>query len=110
MLFRSADARGPTAGMIAGTAAFVLGLAVSGAAGSMSTVVAGRALQGLGSGAISAIGYAAIARAYPVETRPRMLALLSSAWVVPGLVGPAIAFGTFDQETGWTLGERSRRW
>lgn len=96
----AADSRGPTVPMIAGTAVFVAGLAVSGAAGSMPTVVAGRALQGLGSGAISAVSYAAIARAYPVEARPRMLALLSSAWVVPGLVGPAIA-GFVAEHVGW---------
>ena len=33
---------------------------------------------------LSAVAYASIARAYAVELQPRMLAILSSAWVVPG--------------------------
>jgi MFS family permease len=96
----AADARGPSLPMLVGAGAFCIGLVVSGLAGSMPTVVAGRAVQGLGSGAISAIGYAAIARAYPAFAHPRMLALLSSAWVVPGLVGPAIA-GVVADVAGW---------
>ena len=35
--------------------------------------------------------YVAIGRAYPDEIRPRMFAILSTAWVVPGLAGPAAA-------------------
>jgi MFS family permease len=54
-------------------------------------IVAGRALQGIGGGLLSAAAYAAIALAYSVELQPRMLATLSSAWVVPGLVGPGLA-------------------
>ncbi|MFM8409989.1 MAG: MFS transporter, partial [Alphaproteobacteria bacterium] len=95
-----ADARGPSLPMVAGAASFVVGLAIAGAAGSMPVVVVGRAVQGLGSGAISAVGYAAIARAYPAFAHPRMLALLSSAWVVPGLVGPVIA-GFVAEHAGW---------
>lgn len=96
----AADARGPSLPMLAGALAFCAGLLVSGFARSMATVVAGRAVQGLGSGAISAVGYAAISRAYPAFAHPRMLALLSSAWVVPGLVGPAIA-GVVADLAGW---------
>ncbi|MFM7735376.1 MAG: MFS transporter, partial [Alphaproteobacteria bacterium] len=95
-----ADARGPSLPMVAGAASFVVGLAIAGAAGSMPVVVVGRAVQGLGSGAISAVGYAAIARAYPAFAHPRMLALLSSAWVVPGLIGPVIA-GFVAEHAGW---------
>ena len=94
------DARGPALPLVAGTALFAVGLAISGMAASMPVVVAGRFIQGFGSGAISAIGYAAIGRAYPVDARPRMLALLSSAWVVPGLIGPALA-GLVSDHLGW---------
>jgi MFS family permease len=57
----------------------------------MPALVVGRSLQGLGAGAIPAIAYVAIGRSLPDRLRPRMFAILSSAWVVPGLFGPAIA-------------------
>jgi MFS family permease len=48
-------------------------------------------LQGLGAGVVPAVAYVAISRCYLEERRPRMFAVLSTAWVVPGLVGPAVA-------------------
>jgi MFS family permease len=53
--------------------------------------VAGRAVQGLGAGVVPAVAYVAISRCYPEQSRPRMFAVLSTAWVVPGLAGPGIA-------------------
>ncbi|MBA3260945.1 MAG: MFS transporter, partial [Thermoleophilaceae bacterium] len=41
-------------------------------------------------------------RAYPASVTPRMIALVSSAWVVPGLVGPALA--------GWVTDTIDWRW
>ena len=68
----------------------------------MGWVVAGRVMQGLGAGAISSITYVVIARGYAAEAQPRMIAVISSAWVVPGLVGPALA--------GWVAEVHSWRW
>ncbi len=76
-----------------GLTLFALGLAVGGAATSMPMLVVGRIMQGFGAGAIPAVGYAAIARGIPAALRPRMFAVLSSAWVIPGLVGPTAALG-----------------
>jgi len=56
----------------------------------MEVLIVGRALQGFGGGVIIAIAYVAIGRAYAAAARPRMLALNSTAWVVPGLIGPLI--------------------
>ncbi len=61
------------------------GLAVAGTAGSMPVLVVGRVVQGFGGGAVPATAYAAIGRAYPSHVRPTMFAILSTAWVVPGL-------------------------
>jgi MFS family permease len=77
--------------MLAGLALFALGLVIGGTAPNMAVLVAGRAVQGLGAGVVPAVAYVAISRCYPDESRPRMFAVLSTAWVVPGLVGPAIA-------------------
>src|SRR6201992_754527 len=77
--------------MLAGLALFALGLAVGGTAPDMAVLVAGRAVQGLGPGVVPAVAYGAISRCYPEQSRPRMFAVLSTAWVVPGLIGPGIA-------------------
>ena len=77
--------------MLAGLALFAVGLVVGGTAPDMTVLVAGRAVQGLGAGVVPAVAYVTISRCYPEESRPRMFAVLSTAWVVPGLIGPAIA-------------------
>ena len=77
--------------MLAGLALFALGLIIGGTAPDMAVLVAGRAVQGLGAGVVPAVAYVAISRCYPEESRPRMFAVLSTAWVVPGLIGPGIA-------------------
>jgi MFS family permease len=77
--------------MLAGLALFALGLVIGGTAPDMLVLVAGRAVQGLGAGVVPAVAYVAISRCYPEESRPRMFAVLSTAWVVPGLIGPSIA-------------------
>jgi MFS family permease len=77
--------------MLAGLALFSLGLIIGGTAPDMMVLVAGRAVQGLGAGVVPAVAYVAISRCYAEESRPRMFAVLSTAWVVPGLIGPGIA-------------------
>ncbi|HZG68426.1 MAG TPA: MFS transporter, partial [Herpetosiphonaceae bacterium] len=95
-----ADERGPIWPFAIGVVLFSAGLLVGGLAPSMPALIAGRALQGLGGGAISSIAYVAIGRGYPEGAKPRMLALSSTAWVVPGLVGPGIA-GIMAEALGW---------
>jgi MFS family permease len=77
--------------MLAGLALFAVGLVIGGTAPTMAILVAGRAVQGLGAGVVPAVAYVAISRGYPEGCRPRMFAVLSTAWVIPGLIGPAIA-------------------
>ncbi|WP_426572438.1 MFS transporter [Aquihabitans sp. McL0605] len=86
-----ADTRGLVLPYTVGLGLFSVGLVVGGGAASMPMLVAGRILQGFGAGAIPAIGYAAIGRGIPSPLRPKMFAVMSTAWVVPGLVGPSAA-------------------
>jgi MFS family permease len=86
-----ADRRGPAPPFVAGVLVFVTGLTIGGLAPSMLVLVLARGLQGLGAGAIPAVAYATIGRSYPESLRPRVFAVLSTAWVVPGLVGPAVS-------------------
>jgi MFS family permease len=95
-----ADRRGPGRALGIGVVLFAAGMLISGLADGMVQVIVGRAVQGFGSGAIGSVVYAAIARAYPASATPRMIALVSSAWVVPGLIGPALA-GFVSDAIGW---------
>ncbi len=88
---READRRGPALPFVAGVVLFGCGLAVAGLAPSMGVLVAGRVLQGLGAGAVPSVAYATIGRSLPEALRARMMAVLSTAWVAPGLAGPAIS-------------------
>jgi MFS family permease len=85
---------------LAGVVLFSGGLLVSGCAPTMQVIVGGRVLQGFGAGLLSTVAYAAIARAYALELQPRMLATLSSAWVIPGLVGPGLA-SVIAEQASW---------
>nr|WP_051054660.1 MFS transporter [Frankia sp. QA3] len=95
-----ADRDGPARPFAVGLLFFCAGLLVAALAPTMGVLVVGRALQGLGGGAIPAIAYATIGRVYPAELRPRVFAVLSTAWVVPGLGGPALA-GLLAAHAGW---------
>ena len=88
---READRRGPAVPFVAGVVLFGGGLALAGLAPSMGVLVAGRVLQGVGAGAVPSVAYAAIGRSLPVTLRARMMAVLSTAWVAPGLAGPAVS-------------------
>jgi MFS family permease len=85
-----------------GLGLFAIGLLTGGLAPSMIVLVTARFVQGLGAGTIQPIAYVAIARTLPEPLRPRMFATLSSAWILPGVIGPAIA-GTVGQATSWRV-------
>ena len=95
-----ADALGPARPFVVALALFCIGLAAGGLAPSMIVLVVARFVQGLGGGAIAPIAYYAIGRAYPASVQPRVFAILSSAWVLPGLLGPAIA-GAVGDHASW---------
>jgi MFS family permease len=83
-----------------GLGLFSIGLLSGGLAPSMVVLVVARFVQGLGAGTIQPIAYVAIGRTLPETLRPRMFATLSTAWILPGVIGPAIA-GTVGESIGW---------
>ncbi len=85
------DKRGPYRAALAGLAAFLVGLLLAGFAPSMPVLVLGRALQGLGSGVLGVTLYVGVGQVVPPPLHPKMFAMFAGAWVVPGLVGPALA-------------------
>jgi MFS family permease len=88
---READRRGPAIPFVAALVLFGSGLAIAGLAPSMAVLVGGRVLQGIGAGAVPSVAYAVIGRSFPGPLQARMMAVLSTAWVVPGVAGPALA-------------------
>lgn len=94
------DRLGPATPFAIGMAVFAIGLLLGGLAPSMEILVLARLLQGFGGGAIAPTSYAAIGRSLPEPLRPAMFAILASAWIVPGLIGPAVA-GGIGEAVGW---------
>src|SRR5215216_7221944 len=95
-----ADRRGAARPYLGGLVLFAVGLLAGGFAPSMPVLVAGRFVQGFGAGVVPAIGYVAIGRAFTEAERPRMFAVISTAWVVPGLIGPVLA-ERVSEAVGW---------
>lgn len=95
-----ADRARPVQPLLVGVVAFALGLLAAGLATSMTVLLVGRALQGLGSGMFIVALYVIVARAFPAGQRAKVLAAFSAAWVVPSLVGPMIS-GFIVQTFGW---------
>ena len=94
------DRRGPGRATAAGLALFAAGLLLAAMAATMPMLIAGRVLQGLGSGALGVTLYVVVGRLYPPALRPRLFAMFSAAWVIPALVGPALAAMLVDL-LGW---------
>ena len=74
-----------------GVGLYATGLLVAGLAPTMPVLIAARFVQGCGGGSLSPTAYVAIGRRLPAHLQPPMFALMSAAWVVPGLIGPSIA-------------------
>jgi MFS family permease len=97
---RRSDQQGPTPSLIGGLVMFAIGLLIASLAPDMAVFLGGRLLQGLGGGSMIVAVYVVVARAFPESLHPRVFAALSSAWVVPALVGPALA-GVVTSAFGW---------
>jgi MFS family permease len=97
---RRCDRQGPGPSLLGGLAFFAAGLVVASAAPDIGVFLAGRVLQGLGGGAMIVAAYVVVARAFPDVMHPKVFGVLSAAWVVPSLVGPAAA-GIVTSTFGW---------
>jgi MFS family permease len=97
---RAVDRYGPRRPLGFMLALYGLGLMMAALAPSMVFLVLGRFVQGLGAGGLYSVSLGAIATTYPDRLRPRVMALLASMWIIPGLLGPPL--GAFLASTvGW---------
>lgn len=83
-----------------GIVTFLLGSLLAGFARTMPELIAVRALQGLGAGAIIPIAFAIVGDLYPPEERGRMQGFIGGAFGVSSLIGP-LAGGWLTDHWGW---------
>lgn len=83
-----------------GIGVFLLGSVLCGLAWSMPALIAFRAVQGLGAGAISPMTFTIVGDLYTVAERARVQGYLASVWAISAVVGPTLG-GFFAQFVGW---------
>jgi MFS family permease len=97
---RATDRYGPKRPLAIMLAVYVAGLLIAALAPSMPVLVLGRFVQGCGAGAFYSVSLGTVAKSYPQRIRPRVLALLASMWILPGIVGPPLG-ALFASTIGW---------
>jgi EmrB/QacA subfamily drug resistance transporter len=73
-----------------GVGLFMVGSALAGVSQSMGQLIAFRALQGLGAGALVPLAMTIISELYTIAERPRVQALFSGMWGVSSIAGPLV--------------------
>ncbi|HET7768657.1 MAG TPA: MFS transporter, partial [Chloroflexota bacterium] len=99
-----ADVYGRKPVLLAGLGIFLLGTALCGAAQSMVQLVALRALQGIGAGAVLPMTLTVFGDIYSLKERAKVQPLTASVWGVLSLTGPALgAFITVTLSWRWVF-------
>ena len=86
--------------MLVGIGLFVLGSILCGIAWSMPALIAFRALQGLGAGAVQPTAMTIIGDIYSVAERARVQGYVASVWAISAVVGPTLG-GLFVDFLDW---------
>ncbi|MFD1044196.1 MFS transporter, partial [Kibdelosporangium lantanae] len=95
-----ADLFGRKPVMLFGIVVFLLGSVLCGAAWSMPVLIAARAVQGIGAGAVQPISMTMLGDLYTLEERARVQGYVTSIWGGASLVGPALG-GVFSEYISW---------
>jgi EmrB/QacA subfamily drug resistance transporter len=85
---RLADLYGRKRILFAGMAVFLAASLLCGLAWGMVPLIAFRALQGVGAGALMPVGMTIVADLYPPAERARIQAWVSSVWVIAAIIAP----------------------
>jgi EmrB/QacA subfamily drug resistance transporter len=97
---RLADIFGRKRLMILGVGLFFLGSVLCGLAWSMSALILGRVLQGLGAGAVMPVSLTIVSDIYTLEERAKTQGYLASVWAISSVVGPTLG-GVFSEFLSW---------
>ncbi len=95
-----ADLFGRKPVMLIGVTLFVVGSLLCGVAWSMGALIAFRAVQGIGAGAVQPIGMTILGDIYSLEERAKVQGYVASVWAVASLVGPTLG-GVFADYLSW---------
>ncbi len=95
-----ADSVGRKPVVLLGVGLFMLGSVASGFAWSMPVLIAFRAVQGLGAGAVQPMAMTIVGDIYTLEERAKAQGYLASVWAISALVGPTLG-GVFSEFTSW---------
>jgi EmrB/QacA subfamily drug resistance transporter len=87
---RLADLYGRKPIFLFGIAVFLVGSALCGLSGSIEQLIAFRAVQGLGAGAVMPMSMTIIGDAFGVERRAKMQGFFAAVWGASSVVGPAV--------------------
>lgn len=88
--------------LLFGIVVFLAGSAWCGAAGSMLELVAARALQGFGAGALIPVAFATLAHLYSPREIGKYQGLIAGVFVLASVIGPPVG--------GWITDHTSWRW
>lgn len=94
------DRLGPRPILGISIAFYVGGLVLAATAPTMFVLVVARFVQGIGGGGLYTVSLGTVAKTYPQDIRPRVMALLASMWILPGLIGPPIG-ALINAAVGW---------
>ena len=97
---RFADQVGRRPVMFLGIGLFLLGSVLCGLAWNMPVLIAARAVQGLGAGAVQPMSMTILGDLYTVAERARVQGYVASVWGAASVVGPALG-GVFSQYLTW---------
>ena len=84
------DLRGRKQVMLIGLSVFLLGSVASGMAPTMTALIAFRAIQGIGAGALQPIAMTIIGDIFTVEERARMQGIFGAVWGIAAICGPLL--------------------
>lgn len=95
-----ADLFGRKPVMVFGIIVFLLGSVLCGIAWSMPVLIAARAIQGIGAGAVQPISMTMLGDLYTLEERAKVQGYITSVWAAASLIGPALG-GLFAEYLSW---------
>ncbi|HEY4631490.1 MAG TPA: MFS transporter, partial [Blastococcus sp.] len=95
-----ADVFGRKPVMLLGIGLFLVGSILCGAAWSMGALIAFRAVQGLGAGAVQPMSMTIVGDLYSLQERAKVQGYIASVWGVSSVVGPTLG-GVFSEYVSW---------